>query len=369
MMALTAGTAGLAGLATGIAIGYAVSRARLCSFGAIEDALIGRDWRRMKIFALALAVALAATQTFILLGLLSASDTSLAPNVVPWLAAAIGSVAFGLGMALVGTCAFGCLVRLGRGDLRSLVVLGIFSIVAYATLRGVLSPLRIDWVEPVSVHVPGDVPAALPEILSWLAMADMRLPVTVIVVGVLLSWVGRDQRLRKARRLLTAGIVLGAGVAAGWVVTGMLADPFEGPIRAQSLTFVAPVARGLFGLAAGEAGFVDFGVASVAGVVIGAAVHARLADEIRWEAFDDHHEMKRHLLGAVLMGFGGILAGGCTIGQGLTAGSLMALSWPITVAGMFLGARVGIAILVGGSVLDVLPRPSRWLRPRGTPAE
>ena len=99
--------------------------------------------------------------------------------------------------------------------------------------------------------------------------------------------------------------------------------------------------------------WLDFGPLAALGIACGALISSVVAREFRWEAFDDHHEMKRHLLGAVLMGFGGVLAGGCTIGQGITAGSLMAVSWPIAMLGIFIGARIGIAIL-----LDHSPRPA-----------
>ncbi len=168
------------------------------------------------------------------------------------------------------------------------------------------------------------------------------------------GWALKDARLRQTRRLLTAGMVLGLAIVAGWCVTGILADEFSTSLRVQSLTFVAPVARALFAVIGSHAAWLDFGVMTVPGVVLGAFIHARSKAGFRWEAFDDHHEMRRHLTGAALMGFGGVLAGGCTIGQGLTAGSLMAVTWPITVAGMILGARLGIVILMEGSLRELL---------------
>ncbi|MFY8113630.1 MAG: YeeE/YedE thiosulfate transporter family protein, partial [Rhabdaerophilum sp.] len=117
--------------------------------------------------------------------------------------------------------------------------------------------------------------------------------------------------------------------------------------RVQSLTYVAPVARAMFGVLSGQDDWLDFGVSNVIGVVIGALAASVRAGEFRWEAFDDHHEMKRHLVGALCMGSGGVLAGGCTIGQGLTAGSLLALSMPVAILSMIVGARIGIAVLMG----------------------
>jgi uncharacterized membrane protein YedE/YeeE len=354
--ALPAYAVSLAGLVLGFACGFFVWRARLCSFGAIEDALIGRDWRRMKIFALALGLAILATQALVLGGALDPGLTTYAPPRVAWASALAGSLMFGFGMAMVGTCAFGSLVRLGGGDLRSLVVLMAFGAVAYAALRGVLAPLRIGVVESVFVETPGPSPSALPSILNQLGFGQAGMVAAALIGLALVGWPLVDRRLLKARRLLTAGLVLGFAVALGWIVTGVLVDEFAGPVRPQSLTFVAPVGRALFGLLAGEGSLGDLGVASVVGVALGAWFAALRASEFRWEAFDDHREMRRHLGGAALMGLGGVLAGGCTIGQGLTAGSLLAVTWPITVAGMIVGARLGIAVLMEGGLRGLFGR-------------
>lgn len=355
MSGLPAFAVGMIGLVVGCIAGFLVQRARLCTFGAVEDALAGGNWRRMKAYGLALAIALLGTQALVAFMGLDPAQTPYVPAQVALPGAFVGAMMFGLGMALVGTCAFGSLVRLGTGDLRSLVALIVFGACAYAILRGVLAGLRIDWVEKAALPMPFGTPSA------WTAIAEAAfspwasaLLVIALAAGFILIAVS-DERLMRSPRLLAAAIGLGLCVVTGWAVTGPLADPFDMGIRVQSLTYVAPVARGLFGLLIGEAGLMDFGVLCVAGVVIGSAASALSAREFRWEAFDDHHEMRRHMAGAALMGFGGVLAGGCTIGQGLSAGSLMAVSWPFTVAGMVLGARIGIAILVEGSVLD-------WLR-------
>ena len=151
-------------------------------------------------------------------------------------------------------------------------------------------------------------------------------------------------------------MVLGIATIAGWIVTTTLGDEFSAPLQPQSLTFVSTIGKTLFAGLLNVANFADFGVASVLGVIAGSFLAAWRAVELRWEAFDDDHEMRRHLTGAALMGIGGILAGGCTIGQGITAGSILALSSPLAVAGMMLGARIGIAVLVDGSFRDIFER-------------
>jgi uncharacterized membrane protein YedE/YeeE len=355
MTGLPALAVGMTGLTVGAAAGFAVQRARLCTFGAVEDALVGGNWRRMKAYGLALAVAVLGTQALILFAGFDPATSTYIPGRFALAGALAGAILFGLGMALVGTCAFGSLVRLGNGDLRALVTLMVFGAVAYAALRGALSGLRIDVVERLALPMPDGASGSIPSLLAAGTGWSPALPIALAVSGILLVVALRDARLRHSPRLLTAALVLGFGVVAGWAASAVLADPFAESVRVQSLTFVAPVARALYGLAAGDGSLIDFGVMSVFGVVLGAGAAAWRAREFRWEAFDDQREMRRHLAGAALMGLGGVLAGGCTIGQGLTAGSLLAVSWPITVGGMVLGARIGIAILVEDSVAD-------WLR-------
>lgn len=342
--------AALAGLLVGGIAGFSVFRARLCTFGALEDALVGHDWRRMKVFGLALGLAIAGTQLLAITGLLAPERTHYVPSMLPWFGILLGGLLFGLGMALVGTCAFGSLVRLGSGDLRSLVVLLVFGAVAYATLRGVFAGFRVDGVERIAVAVPSGSPSDLPSLLGHVAGRDLRPWLAGLAAAALVGLAAMDRRLWRAPRLMTAGVVLGLGVVAGWLATTLLADEFTHPTAPQSLTFVSPVARALFGLLFDRDSLAEFGAGSVFGVALGAFVAARRADLFRWEAFDDPREMKRHLLGAVLMGAGGILCGGCTIGQGLTAGSLLALSWPLAMVGMVSGARLGIALLMEGSL-------------------
>ncbi len=355
MSGLTAVAVGLVGLAVGFAAGFTVQRARLCTFGALEDALIGGNWRRLRAFGVSLAIAIAGTQLLILLAGFDLSATTYAPSRVALAGIIAGSIMFGLGMALVGTCAFGSLVRLGTGDLRSLVTLLVFGLAAYAVLRGALAGFRVGTIEAFAVSMPGDTPGSYGSLAAtWLGPTAAAALVFGLVL-LLLALAARDARLRASPRLLTAAVTLGLGVVAGWAATALLVDPFEEGVRVQSLTFVAPVARGLAAVLLSEGSLVDFGVMSVIGVPLGAGAAALLAREYRWEAFDDHREMRRHLAGAVLMGLGGVLAGGCTIGQGLTAGSLVAASWPASVLGMVLGARLGIAILLEGSIVG-------WLR-------
>lgn len=343
----------LGGVLIGAACGFTVRRARLCSFVAIEDVWIGGDTRRLRIFGLALAVSLAGTQLLVLTGVMRPDLSTYLPATLPWLSIALGSTLFGIGMALVGTCGFGSLVRLGSGDLRSLIVMIVFGAIAFATLRGMLAPLRIDFLEAPTISLPGLSASDLPGLAAWFGLGELRTALTLAGAAVLIGAVAFDSRLLRSPRLLIAGLTLGIGVVLGWWITIVAVDEFAAPVRPQSLTFVSPIGRTLYAVLTDPMSLLDFGIGTIFGVVLGSFLSALYDREFRWEAFDDHREMRRHLAGGALMGFGGILAGGCTIGQGITAGSLMALSWPLAILGMMFGARIGIAFLLEGSVREL----------------
>lgn len=355
----------LVGFAIGAAAGFFVRHARLCSFGAIEDALVGGDSRRLRIFGLALGVAIVGTQALVIGGLLDPMQTSYTPSAIPIFAIAIGSVMFGIGMACVGTCGFGSLVRLGAGDLRSLVVLIVLGATAYATLRGVFASFRIVILESLAVAMPDDVRSDLASLSGRILGFDVRTIVAAFIGGGLCLLAFSHPKLRHSPRLLSAGVALGMLTVAGWAATSWIGDEFAAPIRPQSLTFVSTVGKAFYSALLSTAGFADFGVGSVFGVVAGAFLAAWRADELQWEAFDDDREMRRHLGGAALMGIGGILAGGCTIGQGITAGSMLSLSWPFAVGGMMIGARLGIATLIDCAPRELLARG--WANLLGRP--
>lgn len=353
---MSAWIAALGGFAIGGIAGFAVRHARLCTFSAIEDALMGGDGRRLKVFGLALGVAILGTQALVLSGYLVPDQTTFIPPALALVAIVLGGLMFGIGMAMVGTCGFGSLVRLGTGDLRSLVVVLVLGATAYATLRGIFADFRIGVLERLAIPMPDGMGSDMAELASRAVGFDLRLALAALT-GIGLCWLAlRDPRLRRAPRLLSAGIILGLLIVAGWVVTIASGDEFVAPIRPQSLTFVSTVGKAFYAGLLNVTNFADFGVGSVFGVIAGSYFAAWRTAELRWEAFDDDHEMRRHLIGAALMGVGGILTGGCTIGQGLSAGSMLALSWPFSVGAMVIGARLGIAILVDGSHRDIVQR-------------
>lgn len=343
------------GFVCGAMAGSASRLGRLCTMSAIEDALVGGDRRGLKAWGLALAVAILATQAVQLAGLVDLSASRYAAVRTHLLGAGLGGAMFGLGMTLVGTCSFGLLVRAGGGDLRAGLSALIVGIAAVATTAGVLSMLRLPLLD---IGVVDLTPAGGPNIDGILVQALGALPayaVLAVLVGGIVAAAVLDARLRRRRRLMLAAVTMGLAVGASWLVTGQAVEALLLG-RPEALSFVAPAGRALLQLMIEPRRGVGFGVAAMVGVVGASLAVAWWREELRWEAFDDAREMRRHLVGGVLMGAGGVLGQGCTIGQALSGGSALAVTAPLFLAGVFAGAWLGLRHLIEGRALWRLGR-------------
>lgn len=320
-----------------------------------EDAFFGSDFRRLKSFALAAAVALVATQLLAGFGMVDLSRSIYLTSSIGFGGAIIGGLMFGVGMALVGTCGFGTLVRVGGGDLRAIVVFLVLGLSALATMRGVTGMLRVRLIEPMSLLLTEGSDQTLTSLLGHGSGAAHFILVTAIA-AMLAFWALADGELVRSPRLLVSGVAVGGAVAFGWFATGWLTDDVFDPVRVSSLTFVAPLGDSILYIATFSGSRMNFGIGSVAGVVLGSFAAALLARGFRWEACDDARELKRHMSGALLMGVGGIMSMGCTIGQGLTAFSTLAVSAPITMLAIACGARFGLEFTMTGEWLPAVRR-------------
>lgn len=343
------------GLSCGVLAGTAAQFGKLCTLSAIEDAAIAGDFRRARAFTLALVTALLSTQFLVAVGIIDLAANPYTQDRIGLAGLITGAFMFGLGMSLAGTCGFGLLMRIGTGDLRALIAAGVLGLTAAAATGGILAPIRLAVANLWSVDLQNLPWPKLNFALGMTGTASSGLVMSLAISAVLAVWIVSSLRFRRRRNLVVAGLGLGAAVTCGWIVTGPLADPF-GAHRLESLTFVAPLARVLL-LTVGETiNEASFAVATVFGVILGSFAVTWYRDELRWEAFDDAREMRRHILGAILMGFGGVLARGCTIGQGLSASSTLALSAPIAILFMIVGARMGLLYLIEGRVLWGQPK-------------
>ncbi|PSO18306.1 YeeE/YedE family protein [Bradyrhizobium sp. MOS003] len=342
------------GLAAGAVLGVAGRAGRFCTLAMLEDAFFGSDFRRLKSFALAASVALLATQALAAFGIVDLSRSIYLTASIGLGGAIIGGLMFGVGMALVGTCGFGTLVRVGGGDLRAIVVFLVLGLSALATMRGITGMLRLKLIEPLSLRLPEGSTQTLTSLLG--AGSAMRVILVVAISAALAFWALADGRLIRSPRLLASGLAVGAAIAFGWFATGWLADDEFDPARVSSLTFVAPLGDAILYIATFSGARLNFGIGSVAGVVAGSFAAAMLARGFRWEACDDARELKRHMTGALLMGIGGIMSLGCTIGQGLSAFSALAVSAPVTMVAIACGARLGLEFTMTGEWLPAVRR-------------
>jgi uncharacterized membrane protein YedE/YeeE len=345
----------IGGLLAGALAGGAARYGRLCTMGAIEDALVGHDFRGMKAWGLAIAVAVLATQAAAAAGLV---DLSLALYLAPRLhlvGSILGGVLFGLGMTLAGTCGFGLLVRTGGGDLRAAVSAAVIGISAMTVTAGVLGPLRHRILDFGVIDLSPYGGSSLDGLLRHAGGGSIGPALALAVPLLLLALALADRRVRQRRRLVGGAVLMGLSIVSGWLATTRAVEAFQLD-RPESLSFVAPVGRALLQLMMEPFRNAGFGVAAMCGVVAASFAIAWWRDELRWEAFDDATEMRRHLLGGALMGIGGVLAQGCTIGQGLSAASTLSVTAPLFIASVLVGAKLGLLHLIEGRSLWRLGR-------------
>ena len=309
------------GLALGVLFGAIAQITRFC----LRRAVAGDTAERrpaLAIWIAALATALIGTQLAVAYDLITFADHRFMAADLPWLAVVTGGLLFGAGMVLTRGCVSRLTVLLASGNLRALSVLLVFAITAHATLKGVLAPLRTSL---GSVTLPLENTALPGNPLLWAALIG--------VAALAIAW-------RSGARPLHLGLaaLLGLLVPAGWVGTGfVLYDDFD-PIALQSLSFTAPYADTLFWGVASSSIPANFGVGLIGGTLAGALILALLRGEFQWQSFSSPAQTGRYVLGASLMGVGGVLAGGCTVGAGLAGVPTLSLAALLALAAIVLGA-------------------------------
>ena len=338
-----ANTATLIGLLGGIALGLAARIGRFCTLGAIEDMLYGRDDRRMRMWAIAIGVAIIGTHLLINIGQFDSLQTAYLDRVWNPLGTIIGGLMFGYGMALSGNCGYGALARLGGGDLRSFVIVLVMGLSAYFVMSGPLAHARV-WLFPVETGA--TTPQGFSQLLVEFGLSPL---VTALLFGggLFLFAISKPEMWREPKYVLW-GAVVGLVIVSGWggtfwvATTGFAVEPIE------THTFAAPIGDTIYYAMTASGNSLSFSVGSVVGVVIGAAMGSYSRGHFRWEACEDPRELRRQILGAAIMGPGAILAVGCSVGQGIAAFSVLAFSAPIAFASIFVGAAVGLRQLIVG---------------------
>jgi uncharacterized membrane protein YedE/YeeE len=332
------------GLAGGIVLGLAARLGRFCTLGMIEDAHFGRDRTRLWMWAVALGVAMTANFAAEGAGLMRLHQAVYLLNEFTLAGAAIGGLMFGYGMSQAGNCGYGMLARLGGGDLRALVVALVMGVAAYAMLSGPLATLR------AQLFVITPHPEAPQGWAHFLAGA-VGLPAWSLGAALGCSlFLAAATALVRARKFkpLFWGVVAGSAISSGFFGTAWVANTGFEPWLVHSHTFTASVGDTIRYAMASTGLEPDFAIGSVIGVVIGACLGSFIRDGFRWEACDDPRELKRQMGGAVLMGFGAVLAAGCSVGQGLSALSLLSFHAPIVAGAVWIGGWIGLRQLIMG---------------------
>jgi len=335
-------------------LGFAMRETRFCTMGALSDVVYLQDWTRMRQWAMAVGVAMCGTTALVLWGGVAVGDTLYASRQLMWLSALVGGLLFGAGMVLASGCGARNLTRLGGGSLKALVVLLVMGLAAFATLKGITAVARVRWLD--SVQLQFDTLTLLPELLAraagWPVFAT-RLALGLGLGGLLVLLAVKPARGgERSTALLLGGAIVGLCVTAAWWLGGHVGEVAEHPQtlehmyaatysgRIEAFSFVTPVAHTLDWLLffSDSNKLLTWGIASVCGMVAGSLVHALWRRDFQWQGFADTADLARHLLGALLMGVGGVTALGCTVGQGISAVSLLSLSSLIAIAGIVAGA-------------------------------
>jgi hypothetical protein len=340
----------LSGLVIGALFGAVVQRTNFCSMGAISDAVALGDKKRLRAWLLAIAVAIVGTNALLVSGLVAIDKSFyLAPRVA-WIAMLLGGLLFGFGMVLAGGCASRTVVRVGAGSLKSFIVFIVMGLVGYMTARGLLYYVRtsveVAGTDLSKIGVPSQGLPSLAASLFGLSTGTAIGIVAALVAAAIIVWCIRDRAFRGSARDVVAGLALGALVTAGWAATGWLAaDEFE-PLPPASLTLIGPAGDTLQYLMTFTGAKISFGIAVVFGILIGSFGAAIASRTFRIEMFADRNDMLRHMGGAALMGFGGVMAAGCTVGQGLTGVATLGIGSLLAFGGIVAGAVLSVRLLM-----------------------
>jgi uncharacterized protein len=330
-----------AGLLIGLAYGVVGLLSGFCLMSGLRGWWVKGDDRLIRTYALALGVAVLTTQCLAAFG---AVDLGKSVYLLPTFSAPLmffGGVLFGYGMVLANGCGSRALVLLGRGNLRSFVVVIVLGIAAQMTIRGLIAPARVSLLQ-ASQSKPAFL--SLPTLLASYDSSEVfaRIIVASLLAATLILFAFAHAPFRRAAGQIVAGIAVGLLVSAGWVATGYLgADDFN-PAAVTSLTFIAPIADAVQYAMLSTGLTLNFGITMVAGVFAGSLVTSLVTGRFRLEGYNSPRHMLRSITGAALMGSGGAMALGCSIGQGLTGISTLALASFVAAAGILSGSAFGL---------------------------
>lgn len=339
----------LYGFLVAMVFGAVAQKTHFCTMGSISDWINMGIKNRFRTWVLAIAIAIVGTQILRTSGMVDMSEAIYLTTNFGWVGYILGGLMFGVGMTIGSGCVQRTIVRVGGGNLKSLVVLLVMGVTAYATLRGLLAPFRIQLESHTNLDLSerGLADQGIATIFSNIFGGDpqtIQLVLSILIGAGVLWYVFSDKGYRKDFDNILAALAVGGMIVAGWYITGVLGnDDFE-PVPVESVTFVAPAGNAINYVMTYTGSTINFGIAVVLGVIAGSFLYAVLSGTFRIEVFASRVDLINHLMGGLLMGFGGVLALGCTIGQGVTGVSTLALGSLIALASIIAGCAITIKV-------------------------
>jgi len=345
-------------------LGAVANRTNFCTMGAVSDWVNMGDKRRLRAWFLAIAIAIAGVMLFELFALANLESTRppYRSTNFAWPRYLLGGILFGIGMTLASGCGNKTLVRVGGGNLKSVVVLVVAGIFAYLmTKTDFYAVLFYSWIQPLSLDLAalgfeGQDLGSLVAGMTGGEPVTFRRTIGILIALITLVFVFKSRDFRRSTDDKVGGLVVGLCVLAAWYLTGgplgmdaveeveWLDEKPEG-VGVQSYTFINPMGETLAFLADPRNELlITFGVAALSGVIVGSFLYAVVTGNFRIEWFASISDFVRHLVGAVLIGVGGVLAMGCTIGQGVTGASTLALGSFIALFSIILGSAATMKV-------------------------
>jgi uncharacterized membrane protein YedE/YeeE len=366
-----------------VILGGIVNKTNFCTMGAVSDMVNMNDYSRFRAWLLAIAVATLGVSILEYMGMVNVTDTfpGYRGTQFIYIENILGGILFGIGMTFASGCGNKTLIRIGGGNIKSILVFIIIALIAYYMTtpfpdsdKTLYSVLFYDWVSPLAVSLESnqDIGALIGSLVNSENTQILRLTSGLVVAAGLLFYIFKTAEFRSSKDNIMAGLVIGLIILTGWYISSnvsviadetnyslseyyeewdMLAEDDEGKpalgrtLNSQSFTFINPIGQ-TYGYIKEtfDSALLTFGLISVFGVILGSFLWSLISKSFRIEWFVDFKDFLNHLFGAILMGFGGVLALGCTIGQGITGMSTLALGSIITFISIIFGSAMTMKI-------------------------
>lgn len=340
----------LLGFVIAMVFGFIGNKTHFCSMGAISDVVNMGSKGRLGAWFFAIGVATLGAQFLFLRGMVDLNaSVYLSPNLYI-LSYILGGILFGVGMTLAAGCGQRNLVRLGGGNLKALVVVIVLGITAYMTMRGILAVVRLNWVYAVNADLTAygiNNQGLFSYIGAMLNLEDsslLRLIGGFLIAFGFITYAFKQKEFRASFDNVLAGLVIGGCIIAAWFVTGYIGQDDFDPVTPQGMAFIGPTGNTISYLMTFTGAEINFGIAVALGMIAGSFLYAVISGNFRIETFNNKSEMVSHLIGAVLMGFGGVLSFGCTIGQGVTGMSTLAIGSILTLISIIFGSALTMKV-------------------------